>query len=256
MTEAQYSNPTINWIPPGLAFSNYSVAFEKLRLPRSFFVSSGIAAMSGFFQIVSCSLVAYGFARMKFPFRDQVFALVLFTFIVPPQTLLLPLYIMYGRFGWTGTPLPFVVPALFGHGLRGSLFVIVFRQFFRQQPWELEEAALIDGCNELQTYWRIMLPLAKPAIVVVGLFSLVWHWNDYFMPSLFLGTEMPSMAMRVQYAMHTAVNLNIDFETGEIITTMVQFFAAAVVFILPPLLLYAKTQDLFVQSVERTGLVE
>src|SRR5262249_6452226 len=100
-----------------------------------------------------------------------------------------PLFILYKNLGWLNSFFPFVVPPFFGHGLRGPLFILVFRQFFRGLPAELEDAASIDGANPLRTYWQIMLPLARPAILVVLLFSLVWHWNDYFQPSMFFFTQ-------------------------------------------------------------------
>ena len=121
-----------------------------------------------------------------FPGRDLLFMFVLFTFIVPPQTIIVPLFILYRELGWIDTFLPFTVPAFFSHGLRGSLLVLIFRQFFKRQPYELEEAAAIDGCSPLRTFAQIMLPLARPALLVVFLFSLVWHWNDYYEPMMYL----------------------------------------------------------------------
>src|SRR5439155_25841025 len=138
-----------------------------------------------FGQVLSCSFLAYGLAPLRFPGREPLFLLVLFTFLIPPQTIIIPLFILYRHLGWIDTFYPFIVPSFLGHGLQGALFILVFRQFFKGLPSELEDAASIDGANPFRTFFQIMLPLARPAILVVLLFSLVWHWNDYFEPTMF-----------------------------------------------------------------------
>ena len=143
-TSQDLTDPTIVWIPSGFFWINYPLAFFSMAYVKSLSNSLYISLGSALGQTVSCAFVGYGFARVRFPGRDALFALVLFTFLVPPQTIIVPLFILYKNLGWINTYQPFVVPSFFGHGLKGALFVVVFRQFFKTLPWELEEAALLS----------------------------------------------------------------------------------------------------------------
>ena len=111
---------------------------------------------------------------------------LLLTFVVPPQVLVLPMIIAANQLHLLNTFWPIILPALFGHGLKGALFVMIYRQFFSTQPKELEEAAIMDGANVFKVFFKVMLPLSRPAIIVVFLFSFVWTWNDFYYPSMYL----------------------------------------------------------------------
>lgn len=263
MLFSDISDATVQWIPKQLDFSNYALAFDNMRywqgLRNSVIISFGSALM----QMFSCALVGYGFARYRFPGYGLWLALVIFTFLVPPQTIVVPLFIFYSDLDWINTFYPFIFPSLMGHGLRGALFVLIFIQFFRRLPAVLEEAARIDGAGPFRTYFRIMLPLAKPALLVVFLFSVVWHWNDLFYPSIFLqspefynlsqllsnfnGVRTASMAQMQQVMSASAV-------IGGTSNLMNQIMAGVVITILPMLILYLIAQRHFVESVERTGI--
>ncbi|MEW6230097.1 MAG: ABC transporter permease subunit, partial [Bacillota bacterium] len=152
---------------------------------------------------------------------------------------------------------PFVAPSFLGQGLRGALFILIFRQFFRRLPWELEDAARIDGCNEFQTYYRIMLPLARPAILVTFLFSLVWHWNDFYEPMMYLmKLDKFTMPLRLRMLQTALVELYGGTAAAANLMNEPLVMAAALLVILPPLVLYMFTQRYFVESIERTGLVD
>ena len=179
------ADATVYWIPRSPAWENYLLGFRALDFLPALRNSLASTVPAAFGQVLSCSFIAYGLARMRFPGREPLFLLVLFTFLIPPQTIIIPLFILYRHLGWIDTFYPFIVPSFLGHGLQGALFILVFRQFFRGLPSELEDAASIDGANPFRTFFQIMLPLARPAILVVLLFSLVWHWNDYFEPMMF-----------------------------------------------------------------------
>lgn len=248
-------DPGVQWVPTVIYFGVLQDAWDKLRYVESFMISFTIASAVAVLQTISCAVAGYAFARLSFPFKKFWFFCLLLTFIVPPQVTILPTLLAVSELGLMNSYYPMIIPALFGHGLKGALFVIIFRQFFSTQPKELEEAAKIDGANVLRIFYRVMLPLAKPAILVVFLFSFVWSWNDYYLPSMFMITaeEVPlSMGIsRISAEMLLEAN-----ESGPSIFDEPLKMAASFLIVMPPLLLYTFTQRWFVEGVERTGLVE
>ena len=248
MSIEDYDDPSINWLPIHIQFENYSFAFQRIRYLQALSNSLFITIPSLIGQIVSCSLIGYGFARVKFPGRDIFFILVILTMIVPPQTVILPLFILYVELKWINTYWPFIVPSFFGFGLRGAIFIFIFRQAFKTLPWELEDAARIDGAGALSTYWRIMLPLIKPATVTAALFSFVWHWNDFYEPLMYLNSNQ-----KYTLALMLAFLREVYFR-GRIVSAPIFTMAAGSLVIAPSLLLYFFTQRYFVESIERTGL--
>jgi len=130
------------------------------------------------FTVLSCSVVAYGFARVRWPGRDILFVVCLATMMLPSQVTFIPLYVIYAKLGWVGTFLPLIVPSIFG----APFFIFLLRQFFLGIPSELSDAARIDGASDLQILWRIILPLSKPALITVGLFTFIDKWGDFFGP--------------------------------------------------------------------------
>lgn len=255
-TQSDLLDPTVNFFPRVLDWDNYEVAIRGLKYVQALWQTALIAILAALFQTVSCALTGYAFARLYIPFKNFWFAIVLLTFLIPIQTMFIPIYVLYAKLGWLNTPLPFLIPALFGQGLKGALFVMIFRQFFATFPKELEESARMDGSGAFRTFYRIMLPLSRPAMLVVGLFSFVWHWNDTFEPSMYLkdvnlimmGNQMSQMPTNLQTI---AGNALVPFDLIE-----TQMMAAAFLVILPPLLLYAFAQRYYVEGIERTGIVE
>ncbi|PLT46468.1 N-Acetyl-D-glucosamine ABC transport system, permease protein 2 [Paenibacillus pasadenensis] len=263
MQPQDVADATVQWIPRSLDFSNYGLVLEAIHYLPGFANSAIISFGSAALQIVSCSFVGYGFARFRFPGRGIWLALVVFTFLVPPQTIVVPLFIFFSDLNWINTHLPFVVPSLFGHGLKGALFVLIFIQFYRRLPSVLEEAARIDGAGAFRTYAQIMFPLARPAMLVVFLFSVVWHWNDTFEPNTYLlvpeffnlsqnltafnGLATQNMNQSAQSAISTGA-------IGAAPTLMNQIMAGVMLTIAPILLLYLFVQKYFVESIERAGI--
>jgi len=245
-------DPTVVWLPRRWAFENYSQAFTALGYQQAFLNTLYISGACAILQTLSCALVGYGFARFKFPGRDRLFYLVLFAMIVPPHAIIIQLFVMVSSMHWLESYYPFLVPSAFGMGLRGALFVFIYRQFFKGLPWELEDAAMIDGASPLRVFYNIMLPLARPAILVVFLFSFVWHWNDNLEPSIYLSRDelffLPQRLAVVEAALSN-MRLRAMWGTGTIM-------AATLLVILPLLLLYIFTQRYFIESIERTGLID
>lgn len=248
-------DPSVVWFPRTIYLGNLQEAWEWMKYPKALSISLTLALSVAVLQTISCAVTGYAFARLKVPFKRLLFFFLLLTFIVPMQVTILPNIIYARELGLLNTIYPIIVPAFFGLGLKGALFVIIYRQFFSTQPKELEEAARIDGANVFKIFSKVMLPLAKPAILVVFLFSFVWTWNDCYLPSMYLSdieTAPLSMGIsRIASALRQQAEVYGPSATDEAIRMSTTFLM-----IIPPMILYAFTQRWFVEGVERTGLVE
>ncbi|MDF2935114.1 MAG: binding-protein-dependent transport system inner rane component [Paenibacillaceae bacterium] len=252
---ADLMDPAVTWIPRTVYMGVLQEAWAKLDYPRAFLTSLALSGTIAILQTASCAVAGYAFARLNVPFKRFWFFCLLLTFIVPPQLTVLPKILVATKFGIFGSPIPFVLPAAFGLGLKGALFVIIYRQFFSTQPKELEEAAKMDGAGIFRVFYKVMLPLAKPAILVVFLFSFVWNWNDSYDPSVFMrGAEHLPLSVGI-----TSMNESLKQEAELLGPSIYQDpikMATAFLIILPTLVLYFFAQRWFVESVDRTGLVE
>ena len=246
---------TIRWIPRSMHIENYKVAYEILKYPMFLKNSSILALLPTVGHIISASLVGYGFARFKFKGKEILFMLAMFTLIIPPQSIIIPLYIQYKTFGWMDSYLPIIVPSFLGAGLKGALYIFIFRQTFRGLPMDLEDAARIDGCGSFMTYLKIVLPLSKPAMLVTSILSIVWHWNDYFEPQVYLNTQdkftlpmlLPGLASA--YDQFTGGMAHESFNWPLVV-------AAVAMVMMPMIVLYLIMQRQFMKGIERTGLTE
>jgi multiple sugar transport system permease protein len=255
-------DPAVTWVPKQIFMENLGNAWTGLNYLKSFSVSVGISTAASVAQVITCAIAGYAFARLSFPFKRFWMMCLIFIFIMPPQITLLPTYLVFLKSGLMNTAWTILLPTLFGHGLKGALFVIIFRQFFSTQPKELEEAAKIDGASVYRVFFRVMLPLAKPSILVVFLFSFVWHWNDSFFQGIFMSradvvplslglTELKDYLNALASAGTGGVMGQINLLKDEPIK-----MAAAFLMIMPLLVMYMFAQRWFIESVERAGLVE
>jgi len=185
-SDADLNSLSVQWIPTELKFENYFVAIDILKAGRYLKNSLFVTVVASIGHIISCSFIGYGFARFHFPFKKLLFGCVILAFIVPVQTLIIPMYLTYSNLGWLDSYLPLIVPTFFGFGLKGALYVFLFRQFYLTLPRDLENAARIDGCGFLMTYWKIVFPLAQSTLMVALVLSVVWHWNDFYEPAIFV----------------------------------------------------------------------
>lgn len=193
------------------------------------------------FTVISSMLVAYGFARFRFPFKKLLFMLVISTLLLPQEILLVPRYLLFNSLGWLDSYKPFVIPAMFA---TYPFFVYMMIQFIRGIPIELDKSALIDGCNSFQIFYHIIVPLSKPAIFSVIIFQFVWRWNDFFNPLIYINSvkKFPvSLALRM--ALDIADTVHWD-----------QIIAMSVLTMLPPVILYILAQKYFVDGIATTGL--
>ncbi|CAM3610254.1 carbohydrate ABC transporter permease [Marinicrinis lubricantis] len=248
-------DPAVQWVPRSVYFGMLQDAWDMLQFPKAFTISVSMSLVIAVCQTLSCAVAGYAFARLDIPLKNFWFFCLLLTFIVPPQLTILPKLIAASQLGVLQSYIPIVLPALFGQGVKGALFVIIYRQFFSKQPKELEEAATMDGAGALRIFAKVMLPLARPAIVVVFLFSFVWNWNDSYSPTIFLhGLSDQPLSVGVS-SITSAINARAE-EIGPSIYDEPMKMAASFLMILPPLVLYIFAQRWFVEGVDRTGLVE
>ena len=253
---------SVNWIPRSLCLDNFTYAWTLLGYPRHFAVSCLLTGTGILLKVLCCSFIGYGFARYQFRGRALLFFFAILSILMPVQTILLPQYLIFASLKWTGSYLPLIVPQFFGYGLKGGLFIFLFRQFFLNMPRSLEEAARIDGCGPLRTFWRVALPTMRTSVVVTVVLAMVWHWNDYYEPSIYITKvqqlPLPSMLPQVKAAYDSLFGGSVNAATvnASKIVSEGTLMAAIFLVILPVLVVYCFLQKQFMQGVERSGLVE
>lgn len=259
---------TITWVPKHFTFSNVTTVAKIIDYGKVLLRTLGICALVSFLQIFVTTISAYGLARYKSKLRSIIFALVIGTLIIPPQTYLVTLYTQFKNFdpfgtvshftnssnGIIDTVLVFVMLAITGMGIRSGLYIYIERQTFRALPKELEEAAKVDGAGIISTFWRIMLPNARPTVVLCFILSFIWQWNDTFYTSLFcpeLGTlSMKLGTLSVDIAEYLGGWSMVGSSRSQQLISIGAFLC-----IIPLVILFVLCQRFFVQGVERSGLV-
>ena len=238
-TAAQALTLPVVWWPHPILTSNYPQLFAALPFYRFFlntFVYAGVTIVG---VCISSSLVAYGFSRLRWPGRDAVFYVMLMTLILPFVCTLIPLFVMYKRFGWIGTYLPLEVPTFFGSSVFSTFLL---RQFFMTIPQSLSDAARIDGASEFYIYRRVILPLAKPAMAAVILFQFIYCWNDYLGPLIYISNQSSY-----------PLSLGLDLILGDYSTNWAWVMAGATAATAPIVILFFLTQRTFIQGIALTG---
>ncbi|MEK3887932.1 carbohydrate ABC transporter permease [Bacillus sp. FSL K6-3431] len=265
-------DPTIVYIPRNFTLENFKYVLETMDyfkvLLNSFLLSGGTMLLT----TLACAVVGYGFARFKFKGSNILFALVILTILVPPQTIMVPTYLQYRNFDifgiiglfndgkgikLIGTYWPFIISSITAMGLKAGLFIFIFRQFFKGVPKEIEEAALVDGAGVFKIFIKIMLPNAVPAMITVMLFSFVWQWNDIYFTTMFL-EQASVLSSQLQIAGSTiAYNLSTAGGQGATDPSYLSMLVntSVLLSILPLIIMYMFVQRHFVESVERAGIV-
>lgn len=229
-----------NWIPDPPIWQNYVDAMTFRPFPTYLKNSLVIASLNVLAVVLTSSLCAYGFARIRFKGRDFWFGIVIATLLLPSIVTLVPQFIIFTRLGWVDTILPLTVPLFFGGG---AFNIFLLRQFFRTIPEELADAARIDGCSEFGIYWRIMLPLSRPALITVAIFTFLNAWNDLIGPLVYLRTPDTY-----------TVAIGLAQFRGAMTTRWDLQMAAAAVMILPVVLLFFFAQRYFIKGIVMTGI--
>ncbi len=232
-----FRNP-FSLIPIHPTFNNYVAIFNKIPFARYLLNSFIVASATTFLQILTAMLSAYAFSRLNFKGRNLIFYIFLATMMIPGQLLMIPQYLIVAKFGWINTYQGLIVPYA-----ATALTTFFLRQFFLAIPKDLEDAAVIDGCNSFQVLVKIFLPISKPAISTIAIFSFMWSWNSYFWPLLIV--NVPKMrTIQLGLAMFRTEG---GIQWGE-------FMAGTVVATLPILIAYFFAQKHFVKSITLTGL--
>ena len=173
MSYQDYLDPTVEWIPTAIEWENFTSAWQGLNYPRAFLNSLITSLGSAVLQCVSCAIIGYALGRFKFRGKNILFVLVILVLLIPPQTMILSSYGLWATFGMTNTYWPILIPCIFGLGLRGALFALIYMYFFQRVPDAMDDAARIDGAGPFRVFLQIMLPLVKSAISIVFIFSFV-----------------------------------------------------------------------------------
>jgi multiple sugar transport system permease protein len=219
---------------------NFTTVWDQLNFPRLLLNTIGIATLSTMGAVVSSTLVAYGFARFRFPFRNSLFAILIATIILPFQVTLLPTYVIFSSLHWTGTWLPLIIPHCFANAYN----VFLLRQYFMSIPRELDEAAMIDGAGPFRVLRSVIVPQSVAAITAVSLFHFFFAWNDFFVPLLYLSSkpELQPLSIAIQ-------QYNAAFATQP---TLIQ--ATALLTMVVPILVFFMAQRSFMRGVVVTGV--
>lgn len=234
-------------IPSTVQWGNYVEIWRRVPLGRFVWNSVLLAGLGVIGQTISASAVAYGFSRFRFPGRNLLFLLLLSTLVLPQEVLMIPTFLMFNAVGWVDTFKPLIVPNFFGGGPGGAFFIFLLRQFFLTLPRELDEAAILDGASSWTIFWRIILPLSRPALGTVAILSFLYHWNDFLGPLIYLNsTEKFPLALGLRYFQQ------LPTEGGP--PQQQLLMAAAVVMALPVIVLFLCAQRFFVQGIVSSGL--
>lgn len=260
---ADMMDSTVVFIPKNPTLQNYKIVLNSVNYALTLLMTVLFCLVQSLLQLASCSLVAYGIARFKFKGHKLLFGMAVLTLIIPPQIILLPLYIRFHFFGITNifqfsgifsgvdlinTYWPFVLLSGTALGFKNGLYIYLLRQHFKNMPMALEEAAYIDGCGPFKTFLRIMLPGSVPMLVTVFLFSFVWQWNDTVYSGIFF-PEIPTLANKLYGMVFTTMGAGTTLMSA--VLESPKFF----LLITPIVILYLFTQKLFVQSISRSGIV-
>lgn len=231
-------------IPKKPTLENYIYVFKYSNFFKYFRNTVLLMLGTGVGTLISSSLVAYPLARMDFPGKNMFFALIIATMMVPGIALIVPQYIMFGKFGWLDSLLPMIVPAFFAHPYN----VFLFRQFFRSIPKELDEAAIMDGCSHMGVFFRVLAPLSKPTYATIAILSSVFWWNELTQPVFYINGDKwrtLTIALMTSFMYIKGNTFVINWPT---------IMAASTLMIIPPILLYFFGSSYLVEGIKTSGL--
>jgi multiple sugar transport system permease protein len=221
-------------------WQNYTTVWNQLNFPRILFNTAAVAVLSTIGAVLSSALVAYGFARFRFPGKNIAFVILIATIILPFQVTLIPTYVIFTKIGWNGTWLPLIIPHFFANAFN----VFLLRQYFMSIPRDLDEAAMMDGAGPFRILRSVIVPLSIPAITAVSLFHFFFSWNDFFLPLLYLSGKPDLQTLPLAIQQYNAVYVSQP--------TLVQ--AAALMTMAVPVVVFFLAQRAFMRGVVVTGV--
>ncbi len=239
-TAAELASTSVWAWPVNPAWDNYQQVLTNANVSFATFLrnTTVIALLTTLGSVLSSALVAYAFARLRFPGRDRLFLLVLATMMLPGIVTLIPSYVMFAQIRWVDTWLPLIVPAFFG----GAYNIFLLRQFFLSIPREMEEAAFLDGASHWAIFSKIVLPLSMPALATVGIFAFIWSWRDFLGPLLFLN-DPEKQTLETGLRLYQSLNA----EQWHLL------MAASVMVCIPLIILFLVGQRAFIRGIVLTG---
>lgn len=228
-------------IPTTITWDNYIEGWQYADFTRYTWNTVVVTTLAVLGTVMSAAVVAYGFARFRSRYSGLLFAIVLGTMMLPNQVLLIPTYILFAKIGWLDTLAPLIVPSFFGGG---AFNIFLLRQFFKTIPKELDEAALIDGANTFQIFYKILVPAIAPALITVAVLSVAFHWNDFMSPLIYLNSdENFTLAIGLQF-----------FQNSYGSSQVQMLMAVSLITVIPLLILFFIGQKYFVQGITMSGL--
>ncbi len=268
-----FSDPVVQWVPKHFTTEHYPNAVRVFDIWRSIGNTLIFEIVASLLQFCACAVAAYGLARFEFRGKKILMGAMILSILVPPMMIITPSYATYSQLDFLGilkgianltgydlrpnlinTPLAFYLPSVLGVGLKGSFFIFIFMQFYRKLPKELEEAAWIDGAGPWKTFLKIAVPNSGPAVITVLLFSVVWHWNDFYLAQMY-ASDHPMFSVAINsFSDNTVSNvLGVDLSTGNFLAIPI-LLAGCVLFIVPMVAFYAVIQKKFIASVTNSGI--
>lgn len=251
-------DPTVIWLPTKFNGKNYTKAMEVLNFWESFKDSILVSLLPTICSVISSSLIAYGFAKYDFKGKKIWMGILVGVFLLPTLLMSIPTYVIYNNLGFIGTLKSYIYPALTGFGLRQSVFILIFYQFFKVIPKELCENAEIDGASALGTFFRIIAPMSIPAFIICVLYSFVWYWNETTLATTYFQGQYTSLQMALASFESTYREMfpggTIGIGAASEAFNQGVLFAGTMLTILPLIILYIFTQKWFVESADRSGI--
>ncbi len=244
-------DPTINVLPSTLYVDNYTNAFLVLDYGPLLLQTLTVTLIPAVLQTGVASLIGYGFARFQFPLKKVWFALLLATYVIPPQVTMIPRYVLFFNLGILETVFAIIVPATFGQGIASAIFVLIFYQFYLMIPKALDEAAQIDGATRWMIYTKVAIPLSLPSYLTAFLFSFVWYWNETYIMRLFLGNGGETLLIRL---LNFVSAYNAVLGGGSDYANEAIRMAATLLIIAPLIVAYFILQRLFIEGIDRSGI--
>ena len=268
-----FADPVVQWVPKHLYLDNYPSAVKVFDLWKSIGNTLLYEIVPALLQFCACAVAAYGLARFEFRGKRLLMGIMILNILVPPMMIITPSYVNYSQMDFLGilkgiskiigqdirpnlinTPFAFYLPSILGVGLKGGFFIFIFTQFYRKLPKELEEAAWIDGAGPWRTFLSIAVPNSGPAAITVLLFSIVWHWNDYYLAQMY-NSDNPTFSVVLNNFSDNTVSaaLGIDMTLGKSLSVPI-LLTGCLLFMLPLIAFYAILQKKFIASVTNSGI--